>query len=324
MTGLAMHTVAVLAYEGVIPFHLSIPCIVFGDDLLKLGAPRYRLLICGENTGLIPTISGFQIGVQHGLEALAQADTVIVPAWRDPIDPPSDILLDALRGAHARGARIVGLCLGTFVLARAGLLEGRTASTHWAWADEFERAYPDVTLDRNALYVDDGDILTSAGTAAAIDCCLHLVRPRPRRRDRQPHRPAVGGRAAPPWRTGRNTSRAPCPPSATPISSPRRWNGRSHISTSHSAWNSWRGAPGMSLRSFTRRFKQKTGVTVVQWLLNHRLAEAQRRLETGDCSIEQIAEMAGFGSAVSLRQHFTRAFSISPASYRRQFRKNAA
>lgn len=323
MTGLAMHTVAVLAYEGVIPFHLSIPCIVFGDDLLKLGAPRYRLLICGETTGLIPTISGFQIGVQHDLSALAEADTVIVPAWRDPIDQPSDALLNALRSAHARGARIAGLCLGTFVLARAGLLQGRIASTHWAWADEFERTYPEVTLDRNALYVDGGDILTSAGTAAAIDCCLHLIR--------HDHGAEIANRIArrlvvAPHRHGGQAQyiESPLPAFGNPdqLSSTLEW-ALAHLNQPLGL-EQLAARAGMSLRSFTRRFKQKTGVTVVQWLLNHRLAEAQRRLETGDCSIEQIAEIAGFGSAVSLRQHFTRAFSISPASYRRQFRKNAA
>ncbi|ULU24492.1 AraC family transcriptional regulator [Dyella terrae] len=171
-----MHTIAVIAFDGISPFHLSVPCIVFGDDLLKLGVQRYRLLICGERRGRIATMSGFDIEVKHGLGSLKQADTIIVPAWRTPSERPPEAVLRALQQAHARGSRIVGLCLGTFVLAAAGLLDGRTASTHWAWADEFEHAYPGVTLDRHAIYVDEGDVLTSAGTAAAIDCCLHLVR----------------------------------------------------------------------------------------------------------------------------------------------------
>ncbi|AHK46417.1 putative AraC family transcriptional regulator [Ensifer adhaerens OV14] len=156
-----MHTVAVIAFERISAFHLSVPCIVFGDELLKLGAPRYRLLICGENTGSVATGSGFRIEVTHDLSHLGEADTVIVPAWRDPDERPPEALLRSVRAAHARGARLVGLCLGTFVLAEAGVLDGRPASTHWAWAEEFQRSYPRVALDQDALYIDDGDILTS-------------------------------------------------------------------------------------------------------------------------------------------------------------------
>ena len=126
-----MHTVAVVAFDGISPFHLSVPCMVFGDDLARLGAPRYRLLVCGEKAGRVSTMSGFDIEVPHDLSVLAQADTVIVPAWRDPDERPPEVLLDALRAAHARGARMAGLCLGTFVLAEAGLLDGRRAATHW-------------------------------------------------------------------------------------------------------------------------------------------------------------------------------------------------
>ena len=160
-----MHTIVVVAFEGISPFHLSVPCMVFGDNLARLGVPRYDLLICGEKTGLVRTLSGFNIDVPHDLTILEQADTVIVPAWHDPDKRPSEMLLQALRQAHARGARIVGLCLGAFVLAEAGLLDGLTASTHWVWADDFARKYPQVTLDNKVLYVVDGNIVTSAGTA---------------------------------------------------------------------------------------------------------------------------------------------------------------
>lgn len=315
-----MHTIAVIAYEGVIPFHLSIPCIVFGDDLLKLGAPRYRLLVCGETRGLIQTISGFRIEVPNDLSALERADTVIVPAWRDVDDCPSETLLQALRDARLRGARIVGLCLGTFVLARAGLLDGRKASTHWAWTSEFERSYPTVSLDQNALYVDQGDVVTSAGTAAAIDCCLHLVR--------CDHGAEIANRIArrlvvAPHRHGGQAQyiEQPVLDAGGPdrLSSTLDW-AIGHLSQSLTLRLLAERA-GMSLRSFTRHFRKKTGTTVTQWILNHRLAEAQRLLETGDCSVEHVAAAAGFGSTVSFRLQFTRAFSISPASYRRQFRK---
>ncbi|AIY42937.1 Transcriptional regulator containing an amidase domain and an AraC-type DNA-binding HTH domain [Collimonas arenae] len=315
-----VHTVAVVAFEGISPFHLSVPCMVFGDDLARLGAPRYRLLICGIETGLVATMSGFDINVQHDLSALEQADTVIVPAWGDPDEQPPEILLQALRRAHARGARIVGLCLGAFVLAEAGLLDGRVASTHWVWAEDFVRKYPKVKLDQKVLYVDDGDILTSAGTAAAIDCCLHLLR-----RD---HGADVANRIArrmvvAPHRDGGQ---------AQYIEQPLPQSGGSDQLTVTLDWaienlaqplclDVLAARAAMSRRNFTRRFKMKTGATVSQWLLNHRLALAQRLLETSDKAIDRIAEIAGFGSTVSLRQHFAAAFSISPAAYRKQYRR---
>ncbi|MEK1945646.1 MAG: helix-turn-helix domain-containing protein [Ensifer adhaerens] len=315
-----MHTVAVIAFERISAFHLSVPCIVFGDELLKLGAPRYRLLICGENTGSIATGSGFRIEVTHDLSHLGEANTVIVPAWRDPDERPPEALLRSVRAAHARGARLVGLCLGTFVLAEAGVLEGRPASTHWAWAEEFQRSYPRVALDQDALYIDDGDILTSAGTAAAIDCCLHIVR-----RD---HGADIANRVArrlvvAPHRHGGQTQyiEKPMPAAAgeAQLGATINW-AIEHLDEPLSL-EKLAARAGMSLRSFTRHFRKTTGTTFTQWLLNQRLATAQRLLETGSCSIDRVAEMAGFGSTVSLRQHFTRAFSISPASYRRQFRK---
>jgi transcriptional regulator GlxA family with amidase domain len=313
-----MHTIAVIAFDGISPFHLSVPCIVFGDDLLKLGVPRYRLLICGERRGRIATMSGFDIEVKHGLGSLKQADTIIVPAWRTPSERPPEPVLRALRQAHDRGSRIVGLCLGTFVLAEAGLLDGRTVSTHWAWADEFERAYPDVTLDRHAIYVDEGDILTSAGTAAAIDCCLHLVR-----RDLGAD---VANRIArrlvvAPQRHGDQAQYIENPvhkddvPDA--LSKTLDW-AMAHLKQPLCV-EQLADRAGMSLRTFSRHFRKKTGTTVIPWLLHHRLAAAQRLLETSHHSIDQIAEDVGFGSTVSFRQHFARTFSISPASYRRQF-----
>ncbi|WP_394840804.1 helix-turn-helix domain-containing protein [Pendulispora brunnea] len=314
------NTVAVIAFEGISPFHLSVPCMVFGDDLARLGVPRYRLRICGEKPGLIPTMSGFDIHVKYDLSALAEAHTVIVPAWRDPDERPPEVLLKALRKAHARGARIVGLCLGAFVLAEAGLLDGRTASTHWVWADDFARQYPRVKLDRKALYIDDGPIVTSAGTAAAIDCCLHLLR-----RD---HGAEVANRIArrmvvAPHRHGGQ---------AQYIEQPLPETGGSDQLTITLDWaiehleqplslDMLATKAAMSRRNFTRRFKLKTGTTVSQWLLNHRLASAQRLLETSDKAIDRIAEIVGFGSTVSLRQHFTSAFSVSPAAYRKQFRR---
>lgn len=318
-----MHTVAVIAFAGISPFHLSVPCMVFGDDLARLGVPRYRLLICGVQAGLLSTLSGFKIEVEHDLSVLREADTIIMPAWTDPQDAAPPALLRALQAAHARGARIAGLCLGTFVLAEAGLLNGRSAATHWVWADDFERRHPQVRLDRKSLYIDDGDILTSAGTAAAIDCCLHLLR-----RD---HGADIANRVArrmvvAPHRHGGQAQYIeqplPARSGSDKLSATLDWAIENlHLPLS---LDTLADQAGMSRRTFTRHFKAKTGTTVSEWLLNHRLAAAQRLLETGGLAVERIAEDVGFGSSVSFRQHFTHAFAISPSAYRKQFCAGAA
>jgi transcriptional regulator GlxA family with amidase domain len=314
------HTIAVIAFDGISSFHLSVPCIVFGDNLARLGVARYRLLICGERTGLVPTLSGFDVAVQHDLSALAQADTVIIPAWRDPDERPPEALLEALRMAHQRGARIVGLCLGAFVLAEAGLLDGRTASTHWVWGSDFARKYPNVRLDQKALFHDDGDILTSAGTAAAIDCCLHLLR--------QDHGAEVANNVArrlvvAPCRNGDQAQYIeqplPKPTGNDLLSKALDW-AIEHLDQPLGL-DQLASRAGLSRRNFTRRFKARTGATLTQWLLGHRLSAAQRLLETSDKPMEHIADIVGFGSTVSLRRHFTAAFSISPSAYRKQFRR---
>jgi transcriptional regulator GlxA family with amidase domain len=312
------HTIAIIAFEGVSSFHLSVPCIVFGDDLLKLDVPRYRVLLCAEKLGPIATMSGFDIDVRHDFATLAEADTVIVPAWHDTSKPPPPVLLEKLRAAHARGSRLVGFCLGSFVLAEAGLLEGRRASTHWAWAAEFQQKFQNVLLDRSALYVQDGSIVTSAGTAAAIDCCLHLIR--------IDHGADIANRIArrlvvAPHRHGGQAQYIEKP--LTLADAPDQLTATlawvlEHLDIPHTLESLAAGAR-MSVRSFTRHFRKKTGTTVTPWLLNHRLQRAQRLLETGDCSIDAIAETAGFSSTVAFRQHFTRAFSIPPGAYRRQF-----
>ncbi len=316
---LRTNTVAVVAFDGISPFHLSVPCMVFGPDMSGAGVPRFELRVCAVEPGPLRTTAGFGIVAPRGLSALAGAGIVIVPSWRDPLERPPEALLRALRAAHRRGARIVGLCLGAFVLAEAGLLDGRPATTHWALVPSFAQRYPQVQLRPDVLYVDDGDVLTSAGTAAGIDCCLHLLRTLhgadaaarvARRMVVAPHR--QGGQAQyieQPVAQSHADDR---------LSGVLEW-ALKHLNHAHSL-DALAQRAVMSRRTFTRHFRQATGTTVGQWLLNQRLARAQRLLETTDRAIDVVAGDAGFGSAVSLRQHFAAAFNTSPSGYRRQFR----
>lgn len=311
-------TIAIVAFEGISPFHLSVPCMIFGENREELGLPQFNTQVCATACGLLRTSVGFDIDVRHGLEALDVAQIVIVPSWRDTDLRPPKELLAALRQAHARGARIVGLCLGAFVLAEAGLLDGKSATTHWNWAHAFSTRYPAVRLDSNVLYVDQGDVLTSAGTAAGLDCCLYLLRQLcgvelanrvARRLVVAPHR--QGGQAQfieQPLPASRQDDR---------LAQVFDWVGQ-HLKEAHSV-DALAARAAMSRRTFTRHFRQATGTTVVQWLLHQRLALAQRMLETTDRSIESIASATGFGSALSLRLHFGATFDTTPSAYRKQF-----
>ncbi|HTD02706.1 GlxA family transcriptional regulator [Undibacterium sp.] len=315
-------TVAVIVFDGISPFHLSVPCLVFGELHAGLGLPEFKICVCSAEPGpgkqAIQTSAGFTINTGYGLSVLARADMVVVPSWRADLARPSEQLLQALRKAHKRGARIVGLCLGAFVVAEAGLLEHRTATTHWALAEEFARRYPHIGLDPNVLYVDHGDVTTSAGTAAGIDCCLHLLRSQfgsdvathvARRLVVAPHR--QGGQA--------QYIDQPLPVLASDdrLSRVLEWM-LQHLAEPQSLDLLAQRAL-MSRRSFTRHFQKLTGTTVGQWLLNQRLAQAQRQLESTKRSIEDIANDTGFGSAMVLRRHFAGAFHTSPSAYRREF-----
>lgn len=312
------HQVTVVAFDGVSPFHLSVPCTVFGDNVDRIGSPRYDVTVCTESPGLVSTLSGFPIQIEHDLTATDTADTVIVPGWADPDQPATPALLQALQNAHRRGARVVGLCLGAFVLAEAGLLVGRTVSTHWVWADDFIDKYPNIKVDSGVLFVDDDDVVTSAGTAAAIDCCLHLLR-----RD---HGAEVANRVARRMVTAPHRNGGQAQYIEQPLTSRVADDSLSDALT----WalgnlsepiglNSMADRAIMSRRTFTRQFRKSTGTTLTNWLLTQRLALSQRLLETTDQSLELVARNAGFGSAVTMRQHFAAACSISPSAYRKQF-----
>lgn len=311
-----MQTIAVLAFDQISPFHLSVPCVVFGES--HPGAPPFDLRVCAVEPGALQTTAGFSVAVPYGLEAMAQAHTVIVPSWRNPQERPPQAVLDALVAAHRRGAQVVGLCLGAFVLAEAGLLDGRRATTHWAYAQDFAQRYPKVQVDADVLYIDEGDILTSAGTAAGIDCCLHLLR---RQFGVTPANAVARRLVVPPHRQGGQAQfiAQPLPHSA----SGSRLAGvvervRASLHQPHTL-DSLAAQALMTRRTFTRQFRALTGTTVGDWLLAERLALTQHLLESTDQPIEQVAALAGFGSAVSLRQHFRRAFGVAPSAWRKTF-----
>ncbi|MER9237545.1 helix-turn-helix domain-containing protein [Mesorhizobium sp. M0074] len=314
--------VAAIAFDGISPFHLSVPCLVFGADRTELGLPRFDFRVCAIEDGPIRTDAGLTISVPHGLSTLDDADIVIVPSWKDLGSSPPAALIDALLGAHERGALIVGLCLGTFAVAATGLLSGRRAATHWAYADQLQELYPDILVEPEVLYIDNGDVVTSAGVAAGLDCCLHVVRARygaeaALRLARQivlsPHR--QGGQAQfierPIARTG-NADRF-----TQALEAVRKTLGEPH------SLDSVAGHAGLTRRTFTRRFQKTIGTSFGDWLTDQRVQLAQRLLEATEKSMDTVAFEAGFGSATSLRQHFAARLRTSPAQYRREFSKSA-
>lgn len=307
--------VAVLAFDGVSLFHLSVPGMVLGADE---SAAHYQVTYCAETPGNIRSDQGVTIDVTHGLDTMAAADIIIIPAWSDPDVPASAELVTTLRQAHASGKLVVGLCLGAFALGYAGLLDGREATTHWVARELFAERFPDTLFRPDVLYVADDNIITSAGTVAAIDCCLHLLRER------------YGAEAAnhiarllvtPPHRAGGQAQyiERPVPRCANDDRLPGvlEW-AREHLAQSLSV-DALAEVAKMSRRTFTRRFREATGTTVTKWLNTERVARAQQLLETTDLSIELITTEVGFSTPLALRQQFAAQLGTSPSHYRRTF-----
>jgi len=314
------HTVAALAFDCVSPFELSVACEVFGFDRSDLGVPWYRFMVCAVEGRPVVSEVGFQIHTPYDLSDLRRADTIIVPARYKGDAAHQANLLDALRAAHRRGARIMSFCTGAFELAEAGLLDGRRATTHWAYADEFAARFPDVKLDPGVLYVDEGNVLTSAGTAAGIDLCLHVVR-------KDFGADVANGVArrmvVPPHRDGGQAQYVDDPipdgPGADLFGETIAWL-REHLDEPVTV-EDLASRSAMSPRTFARRFRATTGTTPMQWVLRQRVLLAQRLLETTDEPVDRVAELAGFGSPAALRQHFQRMVRTSPTAYRRTFRQ---
>jgi AraC family transcriptional activator FtrA len=312
-----MHRVVALAIPQVVAFDLSIPAQVFG----RFADPApYSFEICTPSPGPVPTTTGFSIAVEHGLEALAGADSVVVPGYICS-DRLADDVVDALRSAAGRGARMMSVCTGSFALAEAGLLDGRRAATHWAAAATLAEEFPSVEVDPDVLYVDTGQVLTSAGLAAGIDLCLHVLR-----LDHGAEAAAAKARSmvVPPYRDGGQAQfvARPIPEVGPGLAGTCAWMVTRLAEpltieemAAHAGW-----AP----RTFARRFLAETGTTPARWLATQRLDHARRLLETTDLSVDQVAERSGLGSAGNLRLHLARRLGVTPTAYRRTYQGGAA
>jgi transcriptional regulator GlxA family with amidase domain len=315
------HRVAVLALDRVVPFDLGIPARVFGAARDGDGAPLYDVITCALGGGTVRTNADFSVTVDHDERALLQADTVVV-ATQEPRGRLRDIgeldpKVSAALASAPRDTRVMSICTGSFVLAAAGLLEGQPATTHWAHAENFARLFPTVEFRPDVLFVDNGRVLTSAGGAAGVDLCLHVIR-----RD---HGTNVANAAArscvlPPWRDGGQAQfiEQPLPVVWTATTGPtREWAAgrlREPLPLERLADHA-----RMSVRTFTRRFRSEVGMSPSQWIIQQRVDRARTLLETSDLPIESIAYEAGFASASLLRQHMRAVLGVAPQAYRRTF-----
>lgn len=312
-----MHRVAIVASDHVVPFDLATPCELLERVRLPDGRPGYQVRVCGVTREV--DAGAYRIRTRYGLAELARADTILLPGVSDLSAPVPAALVRAVRRAAARGARVASICSGAFLLAATGLLDGKRATTHWLAAEELARRYPRITVDPRVLYVDEGQVLTSAGAAAGLDLCLYLVR-----RD---HGAAVAAEAArvsvmPLERDGGQSqfiAHAPPPPDGASLQGLLGWL-EAHLEDEALTLEALARRAGMSVRTLSRRFREQTGSTPLQWLLRARVRRAQLLLETTSLSIERVADGAGFGSVPAFRAQFRRAVATSPLAYRRAFR----
>ncbi|MEV4013189.1 helix-turn-helix domain-containing protein [Nonomuraea angiospora] len=312
------HRVAVLAFDGMAPFELGCVVEFFGLARPELDLPWYSLAVCAETPEPLRVVGGFTMQAAHGLDVLAEADTVIVPGVADVRGEVSGALVSALRLAHSRGARLVSICSGAFALAAAGLLDGREATTHWKYAELLQERFPLVRVNPSVLYVDGGDVLTSAGSAAGLDLLVHLVR--------GDHGPNVANSVArrlviPPHREGGQAQFIQA--AVTPVTDDdgvaraMSW-ALEHLAGPIAVADLARVAH-MSERSFIRHFKRQTGTSPLRWVISQRVAASLPMLESTGAPVEEIGAAVGFESAVTFRHHFTRAMRTSPSAYRRAF-----
>ncbi|HEY5396308.1 MAG TPA: helix-turn-helix domain-containing protein, partial [Trebonia sp.] len=313
-----MHAVVALALPTVEAFDLAIPSQVFGDQVIH--AEQYTFTVCAPSAGLVPSTAGYAIQAERGLDALADADTVVVPGYL-PLDDPGEAVCSALREASARGARVVSVCTGAFALAAAGLLDHRRATTHWQYADDLSARFPSVKVDPDVLWVDEGAVLTSAGLAAGIDLCVQLVRADygtdaairvARRMVVAPHRD--GGQAQ--W------LERPVPLPGHGLAATCEW-ALGHLADPLTVADLARNA-GWAPRTFSRQFVAETGMTPLRWLTAARVREVRRLLEVSDLPVDEIARRSGLGSPANLRVHLARDAGTTPTAYRAAYQGRAS
>jgi AraC family transcriptional activator FtrA len=317
MSSLDRRRVAALAYDGLCTFEFGIVVEVFGLPRPELGPGWYKFQVCALEKGDLRATGGVTVRAAAGLSGLRRAGTIVLPGWRDADERPPEELLRAVRAVYARGARLVTICSGVFVLAAAGLLDGKRATTHWRYVERLRARYPRVKVEPDVLYVDEGRLLTSAGSAAGLDLCLHIVR-----RD---HGAEIANQVArrlvvPPQREGGQSQYVPVPVAAEStggLAAVLEW-AQARLNEDLSV-ERWARRAALSPRTFARRFRAETGTTPHRWLVHQRVLAAQRLLETSDASIDQVAEGVGLQTAATLRLHFRRALRTTPTAYRRRF-----
>ena len=311
------HLVVALAYDRLCTFEFGCTVEIFALDRSELGVPWYEFAVCAAEPGPIRAMGGISVLAPYELDMLDRADTIVLPGWRDADELPPPALLDKLRAAHLRGARLCSICSGVFILAAAGVLDGKRATTHWRHAERLAQRYPHVAVAPDALYVDEGNIITSAGSAAGLDMLLHLVR-----RD---HGAKIGNMVAQrlvtaPHREGGQAQFVPRPMArdeAGRLAALIDWL-REHPALPHTVASMAERAL-MSARTLQRQFQDATGMGPVRWLIRERVALAKDLLESPATPLAQVAELAGFGSEESLRRHFRRIVGTSPGAYRQRF-----
>ncbi|MGC7095200.1 GlxA family transcriptional regulator [Amycolatopsis lurida] len=311
--------IAVYAFDGITTFHLAAPLLVF-DEVSRQGlAPDWSTTVWSADGRAIRTSEGLVVDGLGSVDVVASADLVVLPSWPVDLPPPRPELAEVIRAAHGRGAGVLGLCLGAFPVASAGLLDGRSAVTHWAAAADLAAGHPAVTVEASALYLDHGDVLTSAGTASALDACLHVVR---RHLGTAAAATVARHLVIAPHREGDQAQYIERPMAGPlgatdPIGATLDWaaaNLHRPLSVADLA-----GHARMSTRNFVRRFRETTGTSPARWITARRLDEARRLLEVTAWTVARIAETCGYDSVVTFRQNFVRAYATTPTSYRQRF-----